>query len=70
MGADLAAKAAPDGYTVFVCSIHHTVLPALKAKLPYDIEKDFVPLTFGARFPIVLVLAPVLLLRRISACGW
>ena len=58
VGADLAAKAAPDGYTVFVCSIHHTVLPALKAKLPYDIEKDFVPLTFGARFPIVLVLAP------------
>ncbi len=58
VGADLAAKAAPDGYTVFVCSIHHTVLPALKAKLPYDIEKDFVPLSFGARFPIVLVLAP------------
>ncbi len=58
VGADHVAKAVPDGYTVFVCSIHHAVLPALKPKLPYDIERDFVPLTFGARFPIVLVLAP------------
>jgi tripartite-type tricarboxylate transporter receptor subunit TctC len=58
VGADFVAKAPADGYTVFVCSIHHTVLPALKPKLPYDIQQDFVPLTFGARFPIVLVLAP------------
>lgn len=58
VGADFVAKAPADGYTVFVCSIHHTVLPALKAKMPYDIQQDFVPLTFGARFPIVLVLAP------------
>lgn len=58
VGADFVAKAPADGYTVFVCSIHHTVLPALKSKLPYDIQQDFTPLTFGARFPIVLVLAP------------
>ncbi len=58
VGADIAAKSPPDGYTVFVCSIHHAVLPSLKPKLPYDIEKDFVPLTFGARFPIVLVAHP------------
>ncbi len=58
VGADVVAKAPADGYTVFVCSIHHTVLPALKPKLPYDIQHDFVPLSFGARFPIVLVLAP------------
>ena len=58
VGADNAAKSPPDGYTVLVCSIHHTVLPALKPKLPYDIEKDFVPLSFGARFPILLVAHP------------
>ena len=34
VGADLAAKSPADGYTVLVCSIHHSVLPALKAKLP------------------------------------
>ena len=58
VGADAAAKSTPDGYTVFVCSIHHAVLPSLKPKLPYSIEKDFVPLSFGARFPIVLVVHP------------
>ena len=34
VGADNAAKSPADGYTVLVCSIHHTVLPALKPKGP------------------------------------
>jgi len=58
VGADIAAKSAPDGYNIFVCSIHHSVLPALKSPLPYDIEKDFVPISFGAIFPIFLVAHP------------
>ncbi len=66
VGADHVAKSTPDGYTVFVCSIHHTVLPALKPKLPYDIEKDFVPLGFGARFPIVLVVHPAVEAKNVA----
>jgi tripartite-type tricarboxylate transporter receptor subunit TctC len=66
VGADHAAKSPADGYTVFVCSIHHTVLPALKPKLPYDIEKDFVPLSFGARFPIVLVAHPAVEAKTVA----
>jgi len=66
VGAELAARAAPDGSTVFVCSIHHTVLPALKPKLAYDIERDFAPLTFGARFPIVLVAHPAVEARTVA----
>jgi tripartite-type tricarboxylate transporter receptor subunit TctC len=58
IGADAAAKSAPDGYTVLVCSIHHAVLPSMRPKMPYSIEKDLVPLSFGARFPIVLVVHP------------
>lgn len=58
VGAEIAAKSPADGYTVFVCSIHHSVLPSLKPKLSYDIEKDFVPLSFGAMFPVVLVAHP------------
>ena len=58
VGAEIASKATPDGYTVFVSSIHHAVLPGLKDKLPYNIERDFIPLTFGARFPIILVAHP------------
>ena len=58
VGAEIAAKSPADGYTVFVCSIHHSVLPGLKPNLPYDIEKDFVPVTFAAMFPIILVAHP------------
>jgi tripartite-type tricarboxylate transporter receptor subunit TctC len=55
VGAEAAKNAAPDGYTIFVCSIHHSVLPSLNPRLTYDIERDFVPVTFGAKFPIILV---------------
>ena len=58
VGADIASKSPADGYNIFVCSIHHSVLPALKSPLPYDIEKDFVPISFGAIFPIFLVAHP------------
>ena len=58
VGAEIAAKLPADGYNVFVCSIHHSVLPSLKPRLTYDIEKDFVPVSFGAMFPVVLVAHP------------
>ena len=58
VGAEAALRGGNDGYTVFVCSIHHTVLPSLYPKLSYDIQKDFEPLGFGARFPIVLTSHP------------
>jgi tripartite-type tricarboxylate transporter receptor subunit TctC len=55
VGAEAAVNSPPDGYTVFVCSIHHSVLPSLNPKLTYDIERDFAPVTFAAKFPIILV---------------
>ena len=58
VGAEIAAKLPADGYNLFVCSIHHSVLPSLRPKLPYDIEKDFVPVSFGAMFPVILVAHP------------
>jgi tripartite-type tricarboxylate transporter receptor subunit TctC len=58
VGAEAAAKSPPDGYTFFVGSIHHSVLPSLNAKLPYNVEKDLVPVTFAAQFPIILVAHP------------
>jgi tripartite-type tricarboxylate transporter receptor subunit TctC len=58
VGAEAAAKSAPDGYTFFVGSIHHSVLPGLNPKLPYNVEKDLVPVTFAAQFPIILVAHP------------
>ena len=55
VGAEAAVASPADGYTVFVCSIHHSVLPSLNPKLTYDIERDFAPVTFAAKFPIILV---------------
>ena len=58
VGAEVAAKSPADGYTVFVCSIHHSVLPSLRRDLSFNIEKDFAPVTFATSFPIILVAHP------------
>lgn len=58
VGATAAAQAEPDGYTLFVGSIHHAVNPSLMGKLPYDIEKDFAPVSFAAMFPVFIVAHP------------
>ncbi len=66
VGAEIASRLPGDGYNVFVCSIHHSVLPSLKPKLPYDIEKDFVPVSFGATFPIFLVAHPSVPVKNVA----
>src|SRR3954468_19910512 len=58
IGTDLAAKAAPDGYTIVIASNQVTMNPALNAKLPFDIEKDFAPIAQAASVPMVLVVHP------------
>ena len=56
IGADMVAKAAPDGYTVLLStSSTHSIGPALNVKLPYDAFKDFVPVAHLANAPSVLV---------------
>ena len=58
VGASIAARAAPDGYTLFMGAVHHTIAPAMYPKLDYDIEKDFIPLALLANVPQVLVVNP------------
>ncbi|MEI2814406.1 MAG: tripartite tricarboxylate transporter substrate binding protein [Burkholderiaceae bacterium] len=58
LGAGIAAKAAPDGYTLFMGAVHHAIAPSMYPKLDYDIEKDFVPLMLLASVPQVLVVNP------------
>lgn len=55
IGADFVAKARPDGYTLLVGAVHHTIATSVYKKLPYDFQKDFVPLTTIAMVPNVLV---------------
>lgn len=66
VGAEIAVKLPADGYNLFVCSIHHSVLPALKPNLSYNIEKDFVPVSFGAMFPVILVAHPSLPVKNVA----
>lgn len=55
LGAGIAAKAAPDGYTLFMGAVHHSIAPSMYPKLDYDLERDFVPLALVASVPHVLV---------------
>ena len=66
VGAELAAKQPGDGYNLFVGAIHHAVMPSLRAKLPYDIERDFLPVSFAASFPVVLVAHPALPVKNVA----
>ena len=41
VGTDVAAKSAPDGYTILFTLSSHTINPKLYEKLPFDVERDF-----------------------------
>jgi tripartite-type tricarboxylate transporter receptor subunit TctC len=58
IGADIAAKAPPDGYTLLMAAGAHTLAPSLYLKLPYDIARDFAPVSISARSAYLLVLHP------------
>ena len=55
---DAVAKSAPDGYTILLTTPNHTINAALQPKLPYDTEKDLVPISVIATVPEVLVSNP------------
>jgi tripartite-type tricarboxylate transporter receptor subunit TctC len=67
IGAEAAARAAPDGYTLFT-GLHNTqsILPHLYAKLPYDPVKDFSPVVLMGAAPNVLVVHPTLPARSVK----
>lgn len=66
IGAQMAAKSAPDGYTFLLAAINHTILTTLKPNMPYDLERDFVPVGMVAAFPIILVIDPSLPFKSVQ----
>jgi len=55
VGAEIASRAAADGYTLLWTLSSHTTNPSLYAKLSFDADKDFAPITLGANAPQIVV---------------
>ena len=60
LGTDVAAKSAPDGHTLLMISNTHTINETLNPKLPYNLLRDFAPITQVNVMPNVLVVSPSL----------
>jgi tripartite-type tricarboxylate transporter receptor subunit TctC len=58
IGTEMVAKADPDGYTVLFTLSSHTINPAIYPKLPFDTEKDFLPVATVASLPQILLANP------------
>jgi len=58
IGAEIAAKSPNDGYTFLVGAVHHTIAVSVYSKLPYDLERDLMPVTLVAVVPNVVVVHP------------
>lgn len=66
IGSELVAKAPPDGYTLIMGSVNHTINPSLIAKLPYDTIRDFAPITVCVTSSYVLVVHPSLPVKSVK----
>jgi len=58
VGAELVAKAAPDGYTLLLTASLHVVSPFLYKAVPFDVVKDFTPVTLIAAGPLIVSTTP------------
>lgn len=67
IGTDLAAKAAPDGYTILLVASTFAVNPSLAPKLPYDTLKDLAPISLVGQTPQVLVVTPAMPVDSVQA---
>ncbi|MDB5808215.1 MAG: putattive exported protein [Betaproteobacteria bacterium] len=63
---EIVARAAPDGYTLLMATPPLTVAPALYAKLPFDVERDFAPITNIAATSNVLVVHPAVAAQNVK----
>lgn len=66
IGCTIAARSAPDGYTLLFTSASYTFAPSLYKDLPYDAIKDFKPITMFASAPSILVVHPSLPVKSLK----
>jgi tripartite-type tricarboxylate transporter receptor subunit TctC len=66
IGMDVVAKSAPDGYTLYMGTAGHiSVNPVLQSNLPFNVDRDFAPLTQAASLPFLLYLYPSLPIKTV-----
>ena len=65
IGTALLAKSTPDGYTLLLQDMPHTINPAVYGKVPYDPVRDFTPITLVARAPQWLFVFPAVPARTV-----
>jgi tripartite-type tricarboxylate transporter receptor subunit TctC len=66
IGTEVAARSAPDGYTIVLIPSGHAVNASLHRKLPYDSIKDFTPITLVGSSPLILAVHPSLPVRNVK----
>ena len=66
IGTDIAAKATPDGYTIILSDMPHTINPSIYAKVPYDPAKDFAPVTTIGVSPMFLFVNPAVKVQNVK----
>ena len=66
VGTEIAARSAPDGYTIVLIPSGHTVNASLYRKLPYDAIRDFTPITLVGSSPLVIVVHPSLPVKTVK----
>lgn len=66
IGTDIVAKAQPDGHTLLMASASFGTVSSLFAKLPFDMDRDFAPVSLLATSPYVLVVQPSLPIKSVA----
>ncbi len=66
IGAEIAAKSPPDGYTLLLVTLSHAINASMYSKLNYDLVRDFAPVSLLAATPHVLVVHPSLPVKSVK----
>jgi len=67
IGAEIVARATPDGYTLLMSDTPHTINPSLFSKVPYDVNRDYTPISLAASSSLVLVAHPSVSAQTLQA---
>ena len=66
IGSEVVARSVPDGYTLLMFTGSHTVHPSIYAKMPYDLLRDFAPVTLTSATTNILVVHPTVPARSVK----